>query len=82
MKAFMFVIGVFVGVGLFNTIADAQDYPWCAFYSGNMGGARNCGFSTYEQCMAALSGNGGFCARNTQYVPGGSAPGSKHWIER
>jgi hypothetical protein len=66
MKVFMLVIGVFV---VFSTGADAQSYPWCAVYSGNMGGARNCGFSTYEQCMAAVSGNGGYCALNNQYVP-------------
>jgi hypothetical protein len=69
MKVFTFVIGVFVSAGLFNSGAYAQNYPWCAYYGGGMGGARNCGFSTYRQCMAALSGNGGFCTRNTQYVP-------------
>jgi len=67
MKALMPV--VVVGVGLFSTGAHAQNYPWCAVYSGNMGGARNCGFSTYAQCMAAVSGNGGYCARNNQFVP-------------
>jgi hypothetical protein len=69
MKACMLVIGLFLGVGLFSTDSHAQDYPWCAVYSGNMGGARNCGFSTYEQCMAAVSGNGGYCSLNNQYVP-------------
>src|SRR5947209_2653827 len=29
-------------------------YPWCAEYS--MQGSSNCGFVTYQQCMAALSG--------------------------
>ena len=38
-------------------------YPWCAQY-GTRGGARNCGFSTYEQCRAAISGNGGYCIEN------------------
>jgi hypothetical protein len=27
-------------------------------------GATNCGFYSFEQCQAALSGNGGFCMRN------------------
>lgn len=44
----------------------AQNYPWCAYYA--KAGA-NCGFATYEQCMEALSGNGGFCNINSQYVP-------------
>src|SRR5579859_7170650 len=32
------------------------EYPWCAAYGGNMGGASNCGFTTWEQCMATVSG--------------------------
>jgi len=38
--------------------------PWCANYGGARGGASNCGFYTFEQCLAAKSGNGGFCDRN------------------
>jgi hypothetical protein len=53
--------------------AQAQNYPWCAYYGmGEDGGGTNCGFVSFEQCMATLSGMGGFCNRNTQYVPGGS----------
>jgi len=33
---------------------------WCAQYNFQ-GGATNCGFQTYEQCRAAISGNGGSC---------------------
>ena len=40
-------------------------YPWCANYGGrNMGGAANCGFVTFAQCMATVSGNGGWCGVN------------------
>ena len=35
------------------------DGTWCARV-GDMGGAINCGFSSFEQCEAARSGNGGF----------------------
>lgn len=50
--------------------AQAQNYPWCAYYAmGDDGGGTNCGFVSYEQCMATLSGMGGFCNRNTQYQP-------------
>jgi hypothetical protein len=31
--------------------------------------AYNCGFATYEQCRATISGIGGFCERNTQFRP-------------
>jgi hypothetical protein len=46
-------------------------YPWCAEYSGGRGGGgTNCGFSTWNQCMATVSGIGGFCVRNQFYNPG------------
>jgi len=48
---------------------------WCAYYGGGgRGGGSNCGFYSWDQCMAALSGNGGYCARN-QWV--GSDRGSR-----
>ena len=42
----------------------AQAAPWCAQYGGGRGGASNCGFYSFQQCMAALWGNGGFCTQN------------------
>jgi hypothetical protein len=33
------------------------------------GGGRNCGFISFEQCMASARGNGSDCRLNTQYVP-------------
>jgi len=51
--------------------ASAQNYPWCAQYASP--GSINCGFSTEQQCRAALSGNGGYCAENPLYHPEGAA---------
>jgi hypothetical protein len=34
-----------------------------------MGGGTNCGFTTHQQCMDTISGIGGICQPNTQYVP-------------
>ncbi|HEY2526870.1 MAG TPA: DUF3551 domain-containing protein [Xanthobacteraceae bacterium] len=66
---FLFVLlGLLAGAAL-GTPAQAQNYPWCAYYSGRSGGGTNCGFTTFEQCLATVSGIGGFCQRNTQYVP-------------
>jgi len=45
--------------------AAAAGPPWCAAYRN---GSTNCGFYTYEQCMATVAGNGGFCNRN--YIDG------------
>ena len=51
----------------------AQNYPWCAQYSIR-GGARNCGFVTYQQCMATVRGIGGYCEQNFMYRPGDDRP--------
>jgi len=60
-------VGAALGVG-FATPARAQNYPWCAFYdTGDQ--AINCGFVTREQCMATVSGIGGFCMPNNTYEP-------------
>ncbi len=46
--------------------AQAQNYPWCSSFHDGAG--TNCGFSTYEQCMATARGTGGYCAPNNSYV--------------
>jgi hypothetical protein len=66
MKLLMFVLIVLLGVAAIGTRTEAQNYPWCAHYGG-LGGT-NCGFTTNEQCMAAISGLGGSCMQNTQYT--------------
>ena len=45
--------------------AEAQraiNYPWCSIDSKSA--ARNCGFSTYQQCLWNISGLGGICERS------------------
>lgn len=46
--------------------AIAKEPAWCAAYRN---GSNNCGFYTYEQCMATISGIGGFCNRNPDAAP-------------
>jgi len=46
----------------------AQQYPWCAYYSGRSGGTYNCGFVNFKQCQATVNGIGGYCQRNPAYV--------------
>lgn len=49
--------------------AAAIEYPWCAQYNGaDSGGARNCGFVSYEQCMWTIRGAGGSCEENLFYL--------------
>ena len=45
----------------FDARTPAKAAAWCAAYRN---GSTNCGFYTHEQCLAALSGVGGFCNRN------------------
>jgi hypothetical protein len=52
--------------------AAAVIYPWCANYGGpGKGGygASSCGSTSFKQCLATLSGNGGTCSPNPWYVP-------------
>jgi hypothetical protein len=68
MKTFLFVFAVLVGITGISTYANARNFPWCAHYSGGRGGGgRNCGFTTFHQCMATVRGIGGICRRNPQY---------------
>ena len=56
--------------------ARAQNWPWCSLFHDGAG--TNCGFSTYEQCMATARGSGGFCVRNNLYVEPHPAISSGH----
>jgi hypothetical protein len=70
MRVLLCAAGILAVAGAMSTPARAQNYPWCAYYGGTIGGGgTNCGFTTFEQCMATVSGIGGFCDRNTQYQP-------------
>jgi hypothetical protein len=69
MKLSLFILGVFVAVICAKRPVEAQEYPWCAYYNVWQGGATNCGFSTYQQCMASVTGVGGSCGANPQYQP-------------
>ena len=52
----------------------APEYPWCARYDWT---TVNCGFVSYQQCLATISGIGGRCEQNPRYVapPGRKRPG-------
>jgi len=70
MRLLLFMLGMSVGIVCNGTRAEAQNYPWCAYYSGGAAsGGTNCGFMTFEQCMETARGLGSLCQPNTQYVP-------------
>jgi len=68
MKLLLLWLSLFAAATGLITPAEAQNYPWCAYYSGP-GGGTNCGFTTFQQCLDTVSGIGGFCEPNTQYQP-------------
>jgi hypothetical protein len=68
MRLLLFTLGIGVGIVCIGNRAEAQNYPWCAQYSGG-GGATNCGFTSFQQCLADVSGIGGFCTQNNTYQP-------------
>ncbi|HEY2136235.1 MAG TPA: DUF3551 domain-containing protein [Xanthobacteraceae bacterium] len=44
----------------------AYDYPWCAIYT-NKSGAQACYYTSRAQCMATMSGIGGYCIESPYY---------------
>jgi hypothetical protein len=71
----LFVLSVIAAATMLATVGKAQNYPWCAEYAGTPDGPVNCGFVTFEQCLATVRGVGGFCVRNNTYQP---PPGPHH----
>lgn len=63
MRILFFMLAVFVVTVGISTGAKAENYPWCAYYSK---GCTSCAFSTFEQCMADVSGIGGFVSKTTR----------------
>jgi hypothetical protein len=45
---------------------EAAAAAYCAYNGGGRGGGgyENCGFHTWDQCLANISGMGGHCMRN------------------
>ena len=69
MRLIAVVLPVLAALGaLVPTAGHADPYRCCAQYGGRGGGATNCGFVTFQQCQATVSGIGGFCVRNQFYT--------------
>jgi Protein of unknown function (DUF3551) len=65
----LLIAGFATAIIAFSLPAQAQNYPWCAHYGNGFGGAMNCGFTTFEQCLETVRGIGGFCEKNDWYHP-------------
>ena len=73
----LFAAVAIAAMAAFARPAAAIEYPWCAQYGGRGDGGRNCGFSTFEQCMVTVSGIGGFCERNSFYTGPAERPAKR-----
>ena len=72
MRIVLFALAVLAAAAGIRTPAQAEDYSWCAVL--DMGDAAyNCGFVSRGQCMATVSGVGGYCEQNTFYQRPGPA---------
>jgi hypothetical protein len=69
MKHRLLAMGILLAASSFGTGAQAQNYPWCEYLGSGMGGAKNCGFISFEQCRQSAWGNGGDCRLNPLYEP-------------
>jgi hypothetical protein len=63
MRIFLFSLAVAMTASLGGP-AQAREYPWCARYDWT---TRNCGFVSFQQCLATISGIGGRCEPNPFY---------------
>ena len=72
MKLSLLALVLAAGIAGLAAPAAAQNYPWCAVL--NTGDASyNCGFVSFEQCLATVRGIGGTCMVNTTYNPNPAA---------
>ena len=61
MRKVVLAAAVLAALPLTASGAKAQYAPWCAYYTV---GGTNCGFHSFGQCQAAVSGIGGSCSPN------------------
>ena len=78
MRLLLFMLGICVGLVGVGKSAEAQNYPWCAYYNVS-GGTTNCGWATFEQCLTTVRGIGGSCGPNPMYQTSpGPYPSTRH----
>jgi Protein of unknown function (DUF3551) len=71
MRLLVLLLATSAGIVWIGTRAEAQN---CALESKGDGADLNCGFISFEQCMATVRGIGGFCMQNNTY----QAPSRPH----
>jgi hypothetical protein len=64
MRTLLAALFVITLSGVVERAAAEPYYPWCAELRDRSGSSTNCGFTSFEQCMATVRGIGGFCHEN------------------
>ena len=59
------VIGAVASLMLAMTVSVQAEGSWCVNKGGT--GSVNCGFYSFQQCMASVSGGASFCTQNGFY---------------
>src|SRR5215472_13979413 len=59
MRPSLFILGILAA--LCSAQPANADGAWCAYYNFHQGGATNCWFATFQQCLATVTGIGGSC---------------------
>ena len=60
-------LAILLALAVGSTSAAADPYRWCAVFGSQHSGGTSCYSVTLEQCMATVSGVGGFCTPNNFY---------------
>jgi hypothetical protein len=76
MKTMALMVGAMMltCAGIGSAEAQRLNYPYCAVFDFR---TTSCAFNTMAQCMATISGRGGFCERNAWYQPPAKAKSRK-----
>ena len=65
MKLLLSAVAILVATLTLGTSAQSQNYPSCALYGRTPAGPKNCGFVSFEQCLAIVRGI--VCMQNNTY---------------
>jgi hypothetical protein len=77
MRLLLVFVGAFAVFVSIEKPAKAQNGEWCAYYNTGDGGSRNCGFATFEECLATVRGIGGNCGPSPYPTSPQSPPSTK-----
>jgi hypothetical protein len=73
----LFLLTAVLALAAMSAPVQAEPYKWCAQYSGDGDGGRNCGFVSFEQCMQTVRGMGGSCEPNLFYTGPADQPAKR-----